>query len=437
MIPASAQVSALEPSWALRYSEAELRGLLVLAALFNERLFVHDTQVADHVTLLNSFVRHHDAPHTLYSLLRDLFREGIARLCLRSSFQLSDPESVVPIDNLSDVHARLAERSSFGWVPQPGFAMRAKMLADLDHSVANRNVLRYEYGRLKEKFRASVREMASTPATQHFEILSRLPVDLRREYDELISKKWFTFISIIELFGRRGMRLDSLAIQSHGLLDELCYADWNRARLIGDNSRLWVPELDVAPVSLGMLRHAGDGVIELSEQTDLVTLIRERALRSTEAPGLALLGTLAIDDILALREAGASLSQLRDVPADIAEIQRRVIDGYMSYWRTICDYLRKHREPVARDSTRIAVFLRRHLPTISHYTSKTASFAIDLGVDALGLILPGLALSDESKKRLRDLLSLRFLFVGDSAEMKSLMKAIPAHSWLVAHQHSS
>jgi hypothetical protein len=433
MIPNASQLAALEPSWASRYTEPELRGLLVLGSLFNERLYVHDTQLADHTLLLGSFLRRADDELALFNLLHDLIRLGIVRVCLRSSVVIHKLDHEIAIASLSQLHDALKQRSEFGWIPESQFAARKGMLLRLDQVTNEIEPYRYNYVELKRTFMTAVRDYSTRSGSEHNRFLSATPEGFRREYDQVIARPWFSFIDIIDLCAKYGMRQDADVIQSHGLIDELCYAEWNRTRMMASNSANWASETDVSGVTGLALRQPNSSpIVYVGGQPSIIPSLQEKMLGHIESPGLSLIGTLSAQDILKLREAGKELFQLRELRLeDPSEMQRRVTELLLKYWDTICAYIRTTRPVLASDATKLAIFMRRDLPTLSNWGAHAATFAIDLGLDIAGVVFPGLAVSDKVRGRLHDLLSLRLLFYGSSNQMRNLKKAMPEASWLL------
>jgi hypothetical protein len=434
VVPHSAQITALEPSWALRYREPELRGLLVLAALFNERLYVHDTQLADHVLLVSSYLRHKDDEQALYILLEDLIRSGIVRVSLRTSVYVANRGKEIPISSLNELQSVFRERSVSGWVPPENFEARAKMLEALDQLVLATEPSRYNYSAVKQTFITNVRHFAELNGTEHYRLLRAMPSTFRSQYDALLDQSWFSFIDIIELCAKQGMRQDSLFVQSHGLIDEICYAEWNKNRMIGSNANSWQAEVDVSPIK--GRRPNPDGLKPLAylgDEASLSPILQDKIIAEIETPGLSLLGTLSIADILTLRDQGKDLFRLRILMSETEnDFEMRFADAALKYWDEICRHIRSVRPVLATDRTKVAVFLRKELPTLSSWGGPVASFAIDAGIDALGMVLPGLAVGDALRSRIRNVVSLRFLFYGDSRELKQLKRCMPETAWLLS-----
>lgn len=426
------QITALEPSWATRYSEQELRGLVVLAALFNQRVDVHDTQLVDHTILLSSFVQRGRSNLSLFGLVHDLVREGIINLSLRESVTFRRSGRQKSIESFVHLHEALSKRSDFGWVTADQFDHRKTMLAELESAASGKPIKRYDYKSLKKQFMEFVQESGNSTSTEHYRIISGLDTSFRKAYDALISRNWFSFIDIIDLCAQYGYRQDSLVIYSHGLFDEMCYAEWSKARMLGSNSKHWFTEHDVAPLA------NEPAVLSPHESGSLAPhafekFLKDQALAHIDIPGLALLGSLTAVDIMELREQGQNYWQLSELQiTNLEELSRRSTEAIVSYWDHIAAYIRRHRPALATDHTRLAVFLRRNFPRITAKLAAAVTVTIDFAFHAAGAFTPG-SLNDELRTKLRDALSLKFLFYRASREYRSLKAIMPTDTWLLAH----
>ena len=418
----STQFAALEPSWHVNYRASELRGLLTLAALFNERVYINDTQLLDNPHVFQAYVFRRDRTTNLYRLLLDLVRLDIVRIALRDEMFIARSDVTHRCDSLSEVHeAWKRQELEDAWVIPPESDDRLSFVEELEREIAGEGFLRYPYVDIKRQFMLRVRRAAEDPPPTHKRYYERLDRGVRRRYSEILSREWFSHSDVYSLLRQARLSERHPFIQLHGLLDEECYATWHEIRLIGSGTSRW----DSASDLLGKQERPPQSSSSVSEP-DL----------SIDAPGLTLIGTLSATEIVELREQASGLFRMQELRVnelsedELVRLSNNYAEAVLGYWDRICSHLRKTRRELAQQRTRIGVFTRDHLPTFSRLGQRYSSLLLDVGLDILQLLPGDTSVSDATRERLHDRLSLRFIMFGDDEAMSALQKAIPARSWL-------
>jgi len=243
-IVASSQFAPLEPSWSGIRDENQLHGLLVLGSLFNECLYVHDTQLADNPHLLNAYRSRNEKHFNLYNLTRSLIETRVIRVAIRDETYIAKTDDHIYCDSLNDVYnSWLTQDIEKAWVIPPHEEKRIKLINNIDDILNEVDPIRYPYIDIKKEFMKRARtavEKASIPEfTYQFQ---NLKPKIRSKYLKIIQRNWFSHSDIYDLLTRSGISLYNPFVQAHGLFDESSYAHWHNSRLLGCDSTLWKAE---------------------------------------------------------------------------------------------------------------------------------------------------------------------------------------------------
>lgn len=425
----SAQFAALEPSWAGIQSEQRLRGLLVLGALFNKVLYIHDTQIADNPYLLNSYRLRRESSNNLFNIIARLIENNVIRVGLRDATYIAKTDQNIQCASLSDVYSSwLYQNMDRAWVIPPHVKDRVDLLSDFDEILHHSTVLRYPYVTVKKEFMRRTRIALNHPKNPiHYQEFEKLPASLRKKYVGIVNRDWFSHSDIFELLQKSNLSLSNPFVQAHGVFDESAYAHWNQSRLLGCDASTWNAEDMVtgsekarSRMSLGSTTHAS---------------LQKHAVRTVNTTGLSLIATLSPTEILTLRERARELFQIVEFIDecssldDISELRDNYVEAVAEYWGDICSYLVKTRPLLTRRRTRIGIFTRDKLPRIPRWFGKLISFSINLGLDFSRL--PIVKEMDRNERRqLLDNLSLRFVFFADTPAMVQLKSMFPKRNWL-------
>jgi hypothetical protein len=424
------QFAALEPSWAGIHSEARLRGLFILGALFNRIIYVHDTQLLDNPHLLHAFQIRSDKDYSLYNHVAALVSENVLRVAIRDATYLPASDKHIPCYSLEDVYRSwLTQDMKDAWVT-PADENRLTYVAHLERLVSTTNPVRYPYMDIKSEFMRRTRHSRYAGASSaHFHNYQSLPRAVRERYDAIITREWFSHSDVFDLLTKSKLRLDHPFVQAHGLFDEAAYATWNRSRLLGCDAKTWSSEDAVtlpAAVKAGK-RHFADVHAQLEEH----------AVRTIDGAGISLLATLKPAEVIELRSYANDVFALTDfldesvLLQNIAELQENYLDAVTNYWDKICQFLRKSRTSLTQERTKIGIFTRNQLPSAASLIGNVASFSINLGLDLLSLPFPAIRqFSVRDREELVSKLSFRFLFYSDNTTLKNLRRAMPERSWL-------
>jgi len=424
------QFAALEPSWAGIHSEAHLRGLFILGALFNRVIYVHDTQLLDNPHLLHAFQIRSDKDHSLYNHVTTFVSENVLRVAIRDVTYLPASDKSIPCDSLEDVYRSwLTQDMRDAWVA-PADENRLTYVAHLEQLVSAKNPLRYPYMNIKSEFMRRTRQNLYAGTTSaHFHHFQSLPRAVRERYEAIIAREWFSHSDIFDLLTKSNLRLDHPFVQAHGLFDEAAYATWNRSRLLGCDAKTWSSE---DAVTLAATIEAGERPF-----ADVHAQIEEHAVRTIDGAGISLLATLKPAEVMELRSYANDVFALTDfldesvLLQNTTELQENYLDAVTQYWDKICQFLRKSRASFTQERTKIGIFTRNQLPSAAKLIGNVASFSINLGLDLLSLPFPVIRqLSVREREVLVSKLGFRFLFYSDSATLKNLQRVMPDRSWL-------
>jgi hypothetical protein len=275
-----------------------------------------------------------------------------------------------------------------------------------------------------------VREAAESSDISLFShYLKRLPRELRNSYFEVINRDWFSHSDVFQLLNKFGLTLSHPFVQTHGLLDEAAYAKWNKSRLLGCDWQSWRAEAIVAGYD-----QVG---ISVPTMADSHEALQQYALRIIEAPGLSLLATLTSDEILKLRDDASGIFRILDYVAEgdlidgLYGLRDSYIDAVTQYWEKIVSLLRHSRPQLSQRNTKIGFFFRTQIPSFSNWVSKHISYSINIGLDLLSIPFPALKLIDtNTREKIINNLSFRFVFFCDNPAMVQLKKALPDRTWL-------
>jgi hypothetical protein len=429
---AVAQFASLEPSWAGVKSGAQLRGLLIFGALFNRRLYVHDTQLADNSLLLNEYEMRHDNLDNLYGLLAALMEGGVVVTALRHSTFFPKTGEVVRCQDLSDLLSTWKRRDpSAAWVTPPAQGNRAQLLGDLDRILsAGAPLVRYDYLRIKKDFMSQVHDAAASPDGQLRRMLSKLPIIVRNDYESILNRDWFSHSDTFGVLRLAGVPLAHPLIQMHGMFDEAAYARWHRARLLGCD---WSNEGGLQPEQM-----LGNDAGLIGENLEDFTKV---ASGIVEGPGVELLGTLTSEEILGLREKATELFQLQELVQyrgdQSQDLDEGIADASVAYWEEICSYLRRSRPRLALGRTKVGIFLRRKLPRLSQFAERMVRTGLTTLAEVSIENLPVLKNLDSRKRaKVTRLISLEFVFFTDGDRLRALKRSFPSRSWVTVDARS-
>lgn len=436
--PVSAQFAALEPIWAGISSSTQLRSLLVLGALFNSRVHVHDTQLIDNPRVIGDFTRRHNSDHNLYNLLTELIGAGVVVVGLRESNYLHREDRLDPCSSLTDVLRSWTVNSpdGSGWVTSPLSDPRRRMLTHLDATLAqdDHRLVKYDYMRVKHEFMHQVQEESNRRDSPLESLLRGQPVEVRRRYGELVTRPWFSHTPIYGLLREVGLPMSHDLIQIHGIFDETAYARAYNARMLGSDWETDGPFLAERVFEPGQGSRRDLGV--LPSEAELV----ESAYRLVDGPPPELLAGLRIDEILALREHATELFEIQshlevDNLANIDDtLTHALADAAADYWEKVCEHVRTTRPHLALRPTRLGIFLRRHLPTVSRVAERFATSGLATVTDVILNAIPGAnsALGENAKQRLLKHVNLEFVFFVDGPRMRRLKELYPHRGWIAS-----
>ncbi|HZO67476.1 MAG TPA: hypothetical protein VFB74_20955 [Kribbellaceae bacterium] len=434
VLPVTTQFAALEPIWAGISSSAQLRALLVLGALFNDRVHVSDTQLIDNPRIIGDFEKRFGQGLNLYTLLTDLIREGIVTVGLRESNYLYREERPDPCTTLADVLRswKINSPDGEGWVTSPLNETRRRMVAHLDTTLAksNASVIAYDYMKVKHDFMQQVREESARSGSPLDLLLREQPAELRRRYDDITAQGWFSHTPVYALLREAGLEMKHDLIQIHGIFDETAYARIHQARLLGSD---WSEEGEPLAERVLAPKHRTDaGTRALPSEAELV----EAAHRLVEAPSPELLAGLSADEILALRAHAREMFEIQshievNSPAEVdTALVRAMVDAAASYWEKVCAHVRSTRPHLALQPTRLGIFLRENLPSVSRIAERFATSGLATIAEVAVNLIPGVSLSTESRQALLRHVSLEFVFFVESDRMRQIRQLYPRRGWI-------
>ncbi|GGT05771.1 hypothetical protein ACFFV7_09115 [Nonomuraea spiralis] len=440
---ATSQFAALEPIWAGISSTMQLRALLVFGALFNERVYVHDTQLVDNPRVVGDFSRSDLRENNFYRLLRQLIAAGVVAVGLRSHNYLYREDRLDACDSLAEVLESWKRNSpdGKGWVISPISVARNEMIEELDGILTGDGpvVVRYDYVSAKDDFMRQVRDAANSPDSVLTALLSAQPIELRRRYDKILARPRFSHTPIFALLHESGLPVSSELIQIHGLFDETAHARAFNARIMGSD---WNSEdgtgLAEAVLTDGRLERGQPGA-----RLDPEELV-ETAYRMVEGPPPDLLAMLRFEEIVELREQARELfeiqsylevSDARDVDDALATA---LADCAADYWQRVCDHIRATRPHLTVRPTRLGIFLRGKMPRLAKVAERFAvsglSTLTEVAINAVPLV--GGMMGEGTKSSVLRRANIEFVFFADSARMRDLRNFYPHRNWISSDARS-
>jgi hypothetical protein len=205
-------------------------------------------------------------------------------------------------------------------------------------------------------------------------------------------------------------------------MNELAYCAATKASIVG-------VDRDNTPIEAEMWdKHRQLKTVTVAE-------LLERGHAVLDAPSLAVLGVVSPAEIVELRKYGQGyfdLVRLSQDPAfasaDLSQFGRRFVFAAVDYWRAICDRFAAAHPSLAKRQTKLAFFLGS-LPLVGEWTQSTVSVGVDVGRAAIAAASPlaGVVAGAASEPIKR--LSLRMLFLTDSAEFRRIQSVIPNRAW--------
>lgn len=433
---ATSQFAALEPIWAGISSTRQLRALLVFGALFNECVFVHDTQLLDNPRVVGDFAKPDPRGSNFYRLLRELIAARVVAVGLRTDTYLRREDQRIPVSSLADVLSIWKRNSpdGSGWVISPISEVRERMIADLDGVLADGSiVVPYDHARAKDGFMRQVRSAANSTDSVLAALLAEQPSELRRRYDEVLARPQFSHSPVFALLHDSGLPVSSPLIQIHGLFDETAHADLVNARILGSD---WDTGQSTGLAEAVL---SGDGAEQGRADNRLDTSeLMETAYRMVEGPPPDLLAMLRLEEIMALREQAAELFEIqsyfeaRDAETADAALEAALADCAADHWQRVCEHIRSTRPHQTVESTRLGIFLRRKLPRLARVAERWATSGLstftEVAISAVPLV--GGGIGDDLKQRIVSRATLDFVFFTESSRMRELRDFSPNRSWI-------
>ena len=433
---AASQFAALEPSWAFARTRAQLRSLLVLGALFNRRLYVHDTQLADSPHLIADYDLRRDTELNLYNLLTELIRADVVQVALRDGTYDAVHDTMIPCTSLSDLVSSWQQRDpSSSWVIRPDSQSRLALVHDLDELLLRsaENTRVYPYRDIKGDFMRQVREAFGDNYGDLHNMVIAQGGDFARRYENILNQPWFSHSNIYSLIQESKLRLDHPLAQTHGVFDEAAYAHWRTSRILGC-------EWSLQDVSYPERLLEGSEAVSVpgDEWTygGLSEELSKYALAIVEGEGAGLVGSLTGKEILRLRESAQEVFLLQELfetsdRSPRLALARALAQASASYWTEITKYIARTRPNAAREPTRLAIFLREHAPR----TAGAAERFFSMGLSAVARIAMALTpLAKEVDPGDRALIaqhvSLDFVFFQKTEAIKELRSIVPLRGWV-------
>lgn len=434
--PNSSYLGSAEPSWATAVPEPQLRGLLTLASLMSERVYLSDVHLGDNENFVTSYLR--DRPLGLYAQLRALIQSGVVKLLLRNASVRPSVDSALEVNSFLDVyHNWLAQDQDSSWILPPQGDERIRFLTDLDSWVPGTAIARYDYLQTKSIFIDGVREAASLPAARSWLGFDNSEESrrLRARYDALLARDWFSLSDFYSLFQDAGFKASSPPMLLHGLLNEVAYSRTAGSSLVGTD----LHDVPLENVFWPDAEHSSGN--PLPHARTPVDAILEHAIKVLDAPDLSVVALLSADEVMELREsAGQSYFDLLNLALDSAYLaaqtnfEKRLADAAADYWQGVSEHLAL-RHPGATHGPRRLALIQGRLPEgLGQDGRKLFSFAVNVGVPAATVAggseadaIGGLAQSFEG-------LDLRYLFIPETQELDRIRKVLPSRTWLTRPQ---
>jgi hypothetical protein len=418
---AAAFLGPSEPNWARKVSARRLAGILNLSCLLSRTTYISDNDVADNLNLFDSFRGRSDL---LYNRLRKFAELGFVRILLRD--ETFRPHLAINVDSFSDLYAAWRKQDpTDAWIVQDFGRERESYFAEVDSWARGQVLTRYPYRPMKRLFMENVRLLSYSEEPSGFlSTLRGLPLDLQREYYDLLDREWFSLTDVNELFQRRGLAPDHPAMLHQGLMNQVTFSSFNRNSLVGADSPDSAIEADFwgAPEAPG-LRH-----VSLEE-------VLARADAVLDAPSLATLAVLRPDEIAHLRTMGESYFALLDLSEDKdywsgahTTFGSQFVRAAVDYWGKVSDYLLTHYSAVFEHQTQLALFLG-YDPDRKSIPRTTVSVAVEAGIDMADAFIPAPSAVSGAAKKVLKAIKLRFLFLTPTDEFQRIRSVLPSSFW--------
>ena len=428
---ATAYLSCAEPSWATAVSERQLRGILTLAALLSERVFLSDVHLGDNVNFLHSYLG--ASPLGLYRHLRSLTESGVVSVLLRT--ESVRPGTATPsfrCDSFADVYRswRVQDPAS-AWIVPPDDEVRLRFMADID-GWASGSATRYDYAAVKRTFMDTVKALARADTfTRHTAgVFSAMPGS-EADYHRLLARDWLSLSDFYRFFQSRGVPASHPVMLIHGLVNELAYSADVRASMVGADlygepleDAFWPADPETEPD-----RPSGPVIESLLEHASSVL----------DVPALSVLGLLSADEIMGLREShGRGYFEMLYLMNDPAYVKgsphgaAALCRALASYWTAIADHLARRHPEATHTPRKLAIFLDMTPGVLRRASRESFSFALNVGVPAAaaaGAIPAPIAAASKTLAATASA-SLRFLFLAESIELRRIRSVIPDGTWL-------
>jgi hypothetical protein len=418
-------LACAEPTWAEAVSELQLTGLLNLTALLSPTAYLTDVHLGDNVHFFRSFAS--GKTSGLFAQLRGLTEAGIVHLLLRDRSvrpNLHDARKEIACGSFGDVYRSwLTQDPRAAWIYQDISEAREKYFADLDSWARGQSVERYDYVAVKllfmQKLRDSLKSGASPWLTR---AIGTMPSAIVPDYHDIMNRDWFTLSDLYSLFQRAGIEASDRLMIYHGLMNELAYCSATDASIVGVDrdgtpieAEVWDKNQQLKTVSVAELLERGHAVLD--------------------APSLAVLGVISPSEIVELRKYGQGYFDLLRLSqdaafasADLSQFGRRFVFAAVDYWRTICDRFAAAHPTLAKRQTKLAFFLGS-LPLIGEWAQSAVSVGVDIGRAAVAASNPLAGIVADAASPQIKRVSLRMLFLADSAEFRRIQSVIPNRAW--------
>jgi hypothetical protein len=399
-----------------------------LAALLSERIYLSDVHLGDNINFLNSYQS--GSRFGLYRHVRSLAESGVVGLLLRTeSLRPHAPVPSVACETFADVYRSWrVQDPDAAWIVPPDDEIRLRFLADVD-AWAGSAVVRYDYSAVKHTFMDIVREFSGTELLAPYgrAWFDALPGS-RSDYERLLERDWFSLADFYQFFQSRRMAANHPLMLVHGLMNETAYSTQLGSSLVGAD--LYGQPLEEAFWPTESTQEAGEPSRRLTE------ILLERAVHVLDAPALSVLGLLTGDEITELRnEQGRGYFETLYLVSDPAYLltSPHGIDAFSralaQYWEAIADHLRSNHPEATHRPRKLAIILGASPAVVRRASKGSFSFAVNVGIPAAAASGAIPAPVVPVAKDLAANISLRFLFLAESQELRRIRSVIPNGSW--------
>jgi hypothetical protein len=266
--------------------------------------------------------------------------------------------------------------------------------------------------------------------------VSSLHADERRLLEDLISAEWFTLGDVYRTLKAMNVPIAGQLGRFHSLINELAYSRATSSAMAGVDGQAGELErlLSTEPIDEGRRLLTPERL-----QESPIDALLEHATSVLNAPDLALLGLLTPDEIMSLRDLGASYFDLLELVKDRdyidlhqADFQARLAIVMSAYWEAICDHLVREHPGAATRPTRIAIFLGKLPRFLRQLSVPLVRFAVNVGTPAATSALVSGPVLPVMNKAIQDLAdySVRFLIVSEGDEIRRIRSVIPSKGWV-------